>query len=201
VSSEVGNLIALRSALRVHLVQLTSATGAPYDLAAAGDPRTYADLTTPAGLRAIARYADVLGPDKNQIVPPDAAGALLAPTTLVGDAHAAGLDVVPYTFRNENTFLPLDFRRGTDPSAYGNAFAEYALFLSLGVDGLFSDNPDTAREARGRHDLDRRRHARPARRGPGRVLASVIRLDEPHVLASCSTCVRPACPVSAGLRL
>jgi len=55
---------------------------------------------------------------------------------------------VPYTFRNENTFLPLDFRRGTDPTAYGNAFAEYALFFSLGVDGLFSDNADTAREAR-----------------------------------------------------
>ena len=147
-SFEVGNLKALRSVLRVHLVQLTSATGAPYDFVASGDPRTYADLTTPAGLRGIARYADVLGPDKNQIVPRDATGRLLAPTTLVRDAHRARLDVVPYTFRNENTFLPLDFRRGTDPTAYGDAFAEYALFFSLGVDGLFSDNADTAREAR-----------------------------------------------------
>jgi glycerophosphoryl diester phosphodiesterase len=147
-SFEVGNLKALRSVLRVHLVQLTSATGAPYDFVASGDPRTYADLTTPAGLRGIARYADVLGPDKNQIVPRDATGRLLAPTTLVRDAHRARLDVVPYTFRNENTFLPLDFRRGTDPAQYGDAFAEYDLFFSLGVDGLFSDNPDTAREAR-----------------------------------------------------
>ncbi|MFL6128664.1 MAG: glycerophosphodiester phosphodiesterase [Mycobacteriales bacterium] len=147
-SFEVGNLMALNQVLRVNLVQLTSATGRPYDFVASGDPRTYADLVTPAGLREVARYADVLGPDKNQIVPRDATGALLAPTTLVRDAHQAGLDVVPYTFRNENAFLPLDFRRGTDPTAYGNAFGEYQLFFSLGVDGLFSDNSDTAREAR-----------------------------------------------------
>ena len=147
-SFEVSNLVALRQVLRVNLVQLTSATGAPYDFVATGDPRTYADLITPAGLQQVARYADVLGPEKGQIVPRDATGALLTPTTLVRDAHQARLDVVPYTFRNENTFLPLDFRRGTDPTAYGDAFAEYELFFSLGVDGLFSDNPDTAREAR-----------------------------------------------------
>jgi glycerophosphoryl diester phosphodiesterase len=147
-SFEVGNLVALNRVLRVNVVQLTSATGAPYDFVASGDPRTYADLITPAGLRQVSRYADVLGPEKGQIVPRDAAGALLTPTTLVRDAHRAGLDVVPYTFRNENSFLPLDFRRGTDPAQYGNAFAEYELFFSLGVDGLFSDNPDTAREAR-----------------------------------------------------
>ena len=147
-SFEVSNLIALRPVLKVNLVQLTSATGAPYDFVATGDPRTYAELTTPAGLRQVARYADVLGPDKTQIVPRAATGANLPPTTLVADAHRAGLKVVPYTFRNENTFLPLDFRVGTDPIQYGNAFAEYALFFSLGVDGLFSDNSDTAREAR-----------------------------------------------------
>lgn len=147
-SFEVSNLIALNRVLRVQLVQLTSATGAPYDFVATGDPRTYADLITPAGLRQVSRYADVLGPDKGQIVPRDAAGSLLTPTTLVRDAHRAGLDVVPYTFRNENSFLPLDYRVGTDPAQYGNAFAEYELFFSLGVDGLFSDNPDTAREAR-----------------------------------------------------
>jgi glycerophosphoryl diester phosphodiesterase len=150
-SFEVGNLIRLRSMLHVRLVQLLSASGAPYDFVAAGDGRTYADLVTPAGLREIAGYADVVGPDKNQIVPRDAAGALLPPTSLVQDAHGAGLDVVPYTFRNENAFLPLDFRHATDPAQYGDAFAEYALFWSLGIDGLFSDNPDTALEARDQH--------------------------------------------------
>ena len=55
---------------------------------------------------------------------------------------------MPYTLRNENTFLPTDFRVGTDPTAYGDAFAEYDLFFGLGVDGVFTDNPDTAVEAR-----------------------------------------------------
>ena len=147
-SFEVSNLVALRSRLRVNLVQLTSARGAPYDFVATGDPRTYADLVSPAGLRRVARYADVLGPEKTQIVPRDPAGVSQAPTTLVRDAHRAGLAVVPYTFRNENAFLPAELRIGTDPAQYGNAFAEYEQFFRLGVDGLFSDNGDTAVEAR-----------------------------------------------------
>ena len=81
-------------------------------------------------------------------MPRDAAGFLQRPTTLVDDAHRAGLLVHPYTLRNENTFLPADFRSSADPAAYGDAFAEYALFYRLGVDGLFSDHPDTAVAAR-----------------------------------------------------
>ena len=61
----------------------------------------------------------------------------------------AGLVVHPYTFRNENAFLPLELRSSADPATYGNAFAEYEQFFALGVDGLFSDNSDTAVEARG----------------------------------------------------
>jgi glycerophosphoryl diester phosphodiesterase len=144
----VATLVALRASLRVALVQLTAATGAPYDLVAAGDPRTYADLVTPAGLRRVARYADALGPDKTQVVPWDAAGASLPATTLVRDAHRAGLAVLPYTFRNENAFLPAELRSGPDPGAYGDASGEYDRFFRLGVDGVFSDNGDTAVEAR-----------------------------------------------------
>jgi glycerophosphoryl diester phosphodiesterase len=147
-SFEVGNLIELNRVLRVDLVQLTEAQGAPYDFIASGDPRTYADLITPAGLREIATYADVLGPEKGQIIPRNAEGFLQQPTTLVTNAHAAGLQVVPYTFRNENAFLPADFRSSADPVAYGNAFAEYERFFATGIDGLFSDNTDTAVEAR-----------------------------------------------------
>jgi glycerophosphoryl diester phosphodiesterase len=77
-SFEVGNLIRLRSMLHVRLVQLLSAGGAPYDFVAAGVCRTSANLVTPAGLREIAGYADVIGPDKNQI---DSARAP-APVTL-----------------------------------------------------------------------------------------------------------------------
>ena len=153
-SFEVGNLKELRRSSRLPLVQLLSDVGAPYDLVAAGDPRTYADLSTPEGLAEIATYADGIGPSKNQIVPRDPAGSLLEPTSLVADAHQAGLLVHSYTFRNENNFLPADFRQGDPDSpvylrATGNAPAEYDLFFGLGVDGLFADNPDTAVAARG----------------------------------------------------
>jgi glycerophosphoryl diester phosphodiesterase len=154
-SFETGNLKELRRRTRLPLVQLLSDVGAPYDLVAAGDPRTYADLSTPAGLAEIAAYADGIGPSKNQIVPRDPAGNLLEPTNLVDDAHEAGLLVHPYTFRNENNFLPADFRQGDPASesfllATGDAPAEYRLFFRLGVDGLFSDNPDTAVASRHR---------------------------------------------------
>jgi glycerophosphoryl diester phosphodiesterase len=147
-SFEVGNLQWLHQHTRVPLMQLTSATGAPADFVAAGDPRTYADISSAAGLRQVGHYATYLGPDKNQVVPRDAAGKLLAPTTLIRDAHRAHLLVAPYTFRNENSFLPTDFQRGTNPADYGDALAEYELFFALGVDGVFSDDSDTAVTAR-----------------------------------------------------
>jgi glycerophosphoryl diester phosphodiesterase len=143
-SFETGNLRRLDRRLDVRLVQLF---GAP-DQTPFGESRTYGELAGDAGLRRIARYADGVGPPKEYIVPRDAAGASAAPTDFVRRAHRAGLVVHPYTFRNENVFLPLELRSGADPAAYGNAFAEYAQFYELGVDGLFSDNPDTALAAR-----------------------------------------------------
>ena len=148
-SFEVSNLQELSRQLKVPLVQLTSATGRPYDFTAKGDPRTYADLTTPSGLRWVARYADGLGPDKAQIVPRDAQNRLLAPTSLVRDAHRAGLQVHPYTFRPENNFLSADHREGNPAHPdYLDGPRQPArraqLFFKLGVDGVFADNPDTA---------------------------------------------------------
>jgi glycerophosphoryl diester phosphodiesterase len=148
-SFETANLKQLNRMTRVRLVQLLDATGRPYDLVVAGDPRTYADLATPEGLAGIAAYADGVGPNKNLVVPRDPAGNLLDPTGLVGDAHRAGLVVHPWTFRRENFFLPLDFRQGNPaspqfPGATGDAPAELRLFFRLGVDGLFTDHPDTA---------------------------------------------------------
>lgn len=147
-SFEVANLKYLRSRTRVDLAQLTSASGKPYDFVVSNDPRTYADLISVQGLREVARYAQYLGPEKSQIVPRKTDGSLGTPTRLLSHAHAADLKVTPYTFRNENSFLPTNLRSGTDPAAYGDAFAEYELFYSLGVDGVFSDNPDTALAAR-----------------------------------------------------
>ena len=147
-SFETTNLRQLNRVIDVPLVQLIGGTGAPYDLVAAGSALTYDDLATPAGLRRIAGYADGIGPDKNRIVPRDAAGFLLEPTALVDNAHRAGLLVHPYTFRAENTFLLADFRIGTDPARYGDIAAEYELFFSLGVDGVFAEQPDIAVYAR-----------------------------------------------------
>lgn len=53
----------------------------------------------------------------------------------------------PYTFRNENPFLPANLRSSASPSAFGNVFAEEAAFLKAGVDGFFADQPDTALES------------------------------------------------------
>ena len=131
------------------LVQLFDAkTRLPGDVLAAGGTTTYGDMATPAGLRAVSKYADVAGVPKDYIVPRDATGRSLAPTTFVREAHGAGLDVVPYTFRNENQFLPLELRSSADPNAYGNAIAEFEQFFRLGVDGVFTDNTDTAKAAR-----------------------------------------------------
>lgn len=170
-SFEVANLRQLRRLTRVRLVQLLDAAdialdgtvvaNQPYDFVVGGDPRTYADLLTDAGLVEVKTYADGIGPWKRYIVSVagfdldgdgsaddvngdgavnDADTTRLPPTDLIARAHAAGLFVHAYTFRNESAFLP---------SGYGaNPIEEYLQFYCLGLDGLFSDFPDTAVTAR-----------------------------------------------------
>ena len=147
-SFEVGNLQRLHRMTSVPLVQLVDAAGAPYDLKAAGSSTTYADLITPAGLRGVARYATWLAPTKTLILPRDASGATGTPSTLVPDAHRAGLRVVTWTLRVENQFLPTNFQLGTDPNARGDLAGEAKALLDAGVDAVFSDNPDIAVSAR-----------------------------------------------------
>ncbi|MFJ6726843.1 glycerophosphodiester phosphodiesterase [Streptomyces sp. NPDC091281] len=130
------------------VVLLSGATTRPWDLVTAGDPRTVADLVTRQGLREIARYADGIGPTLDLVIPKDAAGDLTTPTTLVRDAHAAGLILHPYTLRNENPFLPPRFRKGSDPDAYGDVFGLYRAYFATGIDGVFTDQPDTGLLAR-----------------------------------------------------
>ncbi|MGY1664317.1 glycerophosphodiester phosphodiesterase [Geodermatophilus sp. SYSU D00696] len=142
-SFETANLRELDEVVDVPLVQLLSASGAPYNLVAAGDPRTYADLSTAEGLAEIGSYADGVGPEKAQVIPRLPDGTLGEPTSLVDDAHAADLLVHPYTFRNENQFLPTDLREGDDPADYGRAIEEHLAFWATGIDGVFTDNPDT----------------------------------------------------------
>lgn len=134
----------------------------PYDFVVSGDARTYADLRSPSGLAEVATYADGIGPWKRMIVSVkgvdqngdgqaddvngdgqvnDADKTLTTPTSLVSDAHTAGLLVHPYTFRNENQYLAADYK--------GDPEQEIRQFIELGVDGFFTDFAGTGVKARG----------------------------------------------------
>ena len=142
-SFEVANLQRLNQITDVRLIQLINCGGgAPWDLQGRGDPRSYADLVTPDGLRGIAQYADQVGVCKDVMIPRNAAGFLTEPTAVIEDAHTAGLEVVGWTFRRENDFLPADFRVGTDPAGIGDLAREINTFLDAGMDSFFTDNPD-----------------------------------------------------------
>ncbi|USU13256.1 glycerophosphodiester phosphodiesterase [Sphingomonadaceae bacterium OTU29THOMA1] len=130
-SFEVANLKRIHALTTVRLIQLVAGQGGPAD----GAVSSYAAMLTPVGLRQVATYAYGLGPDKAQLWSGD------APTTLVSDAHAAGLRVHPWTYRAENTFLPARFRRGEAPEAHGDIAVEIASALRLGIDGFFTDYP------------------------------------------------------------
>lgn len=101
-------------------------------------------MASPAGLKAVAAYADGIGPNKAMVIPRGMLGTLGDPTSLVHDAHAAGLKVHPWTFRRENYFLPLADKGGLNPAGHGDLAAEIAAYLATGIDGLFSDNPREA---------------------------------------------------------
>ncbi len=168
-SFEPGSLKYMRSkGSKLKMVQLIDAddvdlkTGAltyaapydkPFDWAQAGDKRLFSDMVTSAGLAEIKTYADGIGPWKRYIVSVkgavdingdgkvnDADTSTMEPTTLVADAHKAGLFVHPYTFRNEKRRLASNYK--------GDPALEYKQFFALGVDGVFTDFADTALAAR-----------------------------------------------------
>lgn len=136
-SFEVGNLQALHGQTRVRLIQLI-------DSGTSADGHSYGAMVTPAGLKAVAAYAFGIGPNRDRVIPRDGAGQLGTPTSLVADAHAAGLQVHPWTFRPENYFLAAPYRKGDDPTARGEAAAEIRRYLETGIDGVFSDSPAAA---------------------------------------------------------
>ncbi|HEY2899000.1 MAG TPA: glycerophosphodiester phosphodiesterase family protein, partial [Polyangia bacterium] len=132
--------------------------GRPYSWTVGGDGRYFGALLTPDGLAEVKTYADGIGPWKPQVMAlkvsplpattPDGGpySAVFAdvnnvtPTSLLADAHAKGLFVHVYTFRNEKKYLA-GFYQG-DPTA------EYLTFYRAGVDGVFTDFSNTAFAAR-----------------------------------------------------
>jgi glycerophosphoryl diester phosphodiesterase len=149
-SFETANLRELRTRTRLPLIQLISATGAPYDWIAAGDPRTYDTMVTPAGLKEVAGYADGIGVDTRRVFPVGVDGRLLPPTSLVEDAHRRGLAVHVWTVRNENAQLPVDFRLGDPaapayPRATGDVMGWLSRLYGRRIDGVFADDPAMAR--------------------------------------------------------
>ena len=110
------------------------------DFGAAGDPRTYADLADAGGARGDRRLRRRHRSGQEPDRPPGPGGSLAPPTTLVADAHAAGLRVHPWTFRADAAFLAAEYG--------GDGEQEIRRFFQLGVDGLFTDFPDLAVRAR-----------------------------------------------------
>ncbi|MCM0621221.1 glycerophosphodiester phosphodiesterase family protein [Nocardioides bruguierae] len=137
---------------RVPLVQLLDEPHLrPADLEAAGDPRTFADLGSPAGLALIERYADGVGPRHtwlvDEVVGPDGSAAVV-PTDFVRHAHREWLTVHTWTLRPENRFLPAAFRRPDDAAGQGDLAGYAQRLLEYGVDALITDAPDVCLAAR-----------------------------------------------------
>ena len=139
---EVGPLERLAKRIDAPLVQLVNGTGGPADRPG----QSYADMITAEGLARIARYADWVAPEMTLVLPRGADGRSMAPSVLVADAHAAGLKVAACTARAENAFLPAEYRRGEDFAARGDMAAYVRALADVGVDAVFSDFPELARE-------------------------------------------------------
>ena len=140
---DVEPLKTMKGLVKCQRIQLVSPTGTPTD------SRTpYKEMVSPAGLKTIAAYAHGVGPEYTMVIP-TVDGGLGPATSLVKDAHAAGLAVHPWTVRAENAFLPPKLRKGTDPATHGDVDAVYRALLTSGVDGLFSDFPGLWAKVRG----------------------------------------------------
>ncbi|WP_044440450.1 glycerophosphodiester phosphodiesterase family protein [Agreia bicolorata] len=136
--------------IRSKNVFLLEAAGSPPDLVArfgaAAD--SYASFLTRDGLRMLRRDLEGISVDRRLILPRSDPDSKTASSTLVDDAHAAGLEIYCWTLRPENRFLDRPFRRGDDPSAFGEWQSDYALILATGIDGVFADQADLAIAAR-----------------------------------------------------
>lgn len=136
--------------IRGDLVFLLEATGAPADRVAvegAAAMRYPAYLSTNE-LARLATAVDGISVDKDLLLRTDSAGNLIGVTDLVERAHSAGLSIFCWTLRAENKFLARNLRSGSSAGAFGDWMTEFQLIMRSGIDGVFTDQPDLALEAR-----------------------------------------------------
>jgi glycerophosphoryl diester phosphodiesterase len=145
---EVGALKTFSQLSAVPRVQLMDSEGGPVDL----PYLSYAEMSTPDGLKAVRGYADAIGPNQNMVLDFRALPKPVA-THLVEHAHEAGLAVHSWTARRENFFLPRSLQVG-DPASPDFArqpgdiaYLLHALYQT-GIDGVFSDYSALAFKAR-----------------------------------------------------
>lgn len=152
-SFEVANLKRLHAMLadraNVQLMQLLDDDAKqPADVAAARGKLTYGQMMTPRGLLDIGTYADWIAPSSRRILPIGTNGRLDARTTVLADAHRAGLLVAAWTFRPETQFLAGDFRMcGDAPLCVDGSYREIREYLNTGLDAVFTDDPAIGRKA------------------------------------------------------
>jgi len=112
-------------------------------------PLSYNDEVSQAGLEAFMGRMSAISVDARFLVDPRT-GDISRGIQLVRRAHALGLKVFTWTLRPENQFLPLPFRRGDEPAAWGDYVTAWSAVMQTNVDAVFADHPDLAIEVRHR---------------------------------------------------
>lgn len=130
--------------IRIPLVQLIEADGAPWDLRErdGADAVTYRSMLTTVGLDALAAEVQGISPDKRIVLAPDRLGRARGPARVIGEAQDRGLRVFTWTCRPENTFLLPAYRRPGGKAAFGEYRREWAVLRDAGLDGVFVDHAD-----------------------------------------------------------
>ncbi|MBT9458886.1 MAG: glycerophosphodiester phosphodiesterase [Burkholderiaceae bacterium] len=159
-SFEISNLQYLNQHTDIKLVQLVDADDVnadgsmslvapydrPYDVAVKNGKLSFADMVSDVGMSFVATYADGIGPWKPYLlktvadgVDRDGDGVITGKdrrvdgsTGVIESAHANGLFIHTWTFRNDASML-----------GYADPQKEIEAYLKLGVDGIFTDFPDT----------------------------------------------------------
>lgn len=99
-----------------------------------GDPEDYPWMFREDGMSKLAYSADGIGPSHGLVIDRSSTKGDIKITPLVERAHAAGLEVHPYTYRSDPGQVP----------EYADSFDELLELHYFGaeVDGLFTDFPD-----------------------------------------------------------